>query len=99
MIVSGLSHNKVVDILRKAEGAVQLTICRDTLPLNYCESPTPPNMSAQTEPVLAEQPAPASSPETCTSPEDKAVERLPGTTLKVSSCTVTDMPQCVYFSA
>lgn len=89
MIVSGLSHNKVVDILRKAEGAVQLTICRDILPLNYCESPTPPNMSAQTELVLAEQPAPASNPETCTSPEDKAVERPPGTTLIFFSFTVT----------
>lgn len=82
VIVSGLSHNKVVDILRKAEGAVQLTICRDILPLAYSESPTPPNMSAQTEPLLAEQPAAASSPETCTSPEDKVVDRPPGTTFR-----------------
>lgn len=89
VIVSGLSHNKVVDILRKAEGAVQLTICRDILPLAYSESPTPPNMSAQTEPVLAEQPAPASSPETCTSPEDKVVERPPGTTFKFFSFPLT----------
>lgn len=71
MIVSGLSHNKVVDILRKAEGSVQLTICRDILPLAYSESPTPPNMSAQTEAVLAEQPAPVSSPDTCSSPDVK----------------------------
>ncbi|KAG9275334.1 tyrosine-protein phosphatase non-receptor type 13-like isoform X1 [Astyanax mexicanus] len=32
VIVSGLSHSKVVDILRKAEGTVQLTVCRDILP-------------------------------------------------------------------
>ena len=32
VIVSGLSHSKVVDILRRAEGTVQLTICRDILP-------------------------------------------------------------------
>lgn len=82
MIVSGLSHNKVVDILRKAEGTVQLTLCRDILPLTYSESPTPPNMSAQTEAaVLAEQPAPASSPDTCSTPDvlpNKPVERPPG---------------------
>lgn len=65
MIVSGLSHSKVVDILRKAEGTVQLTICRDIMPLTYSESPTPPNMSAQTEAILAEQPA----PDTCSSPD------------------------------
>lgn len=82
MIVSGLSHNKVVDILRKAEGSVQLTICRDILPMTYCESPSPPNMSAQTEAVLAEQPAPVSSPDACSSPDvmlNKPVERPPGT--------------------
>lgn len=83
VIVSGLSHNKVVDILRKAEGTVQLTICRDILPLTYSESPTPPNMSAQTEAaVLAEQPAPASSPDNCSTPDvllNKPVERPPGT--------------------
>lgn len=104
MIVSGLSHNKVVDILRKAEGTVQLTICRDILPLTYSESPTPPNMSAQTEAVLAEQPAPVSSPDTCASPEDllnKAVERPPGmnfTTvspimmLQIKSCRIKIQP-------
>lgn len=82
MIVSGLSHNKVVDILRKAEGTVQLTICRDIMPLTYSESPTPPNMSAQTEAILAEQPAPVSSPDACPSPDvmlKKPVERPPGT--------------------
>lgn len=81
VIVSGLSHNKVVDILRKAEGTVQLTICRDIQPLTYSESPTPPSMSAQTEAVLAEQPAPVSSPDTCSSPDvmlNKPVERPPG---------------------
>ncbi|XP_067466135.1 tyrosine-protein phosphatase non-receptor type 13 [Thunnus thynnus] len=83
VIVSGLSHSKVVDILRKAEGTVQLTICRDILPLTYSESPTPPNMSAQTEAILAEQPAPVSSPETCSSPDvmlNKPVERPPEAT-------------------
>uniref|UniRef100_A0A3Q3FJS5 PDZ domain-containing protein n=1 Tax=Labrus bergylta TaxID=56723 RepID=A0A3Q3FJS5_9LABR len=81
VIVSGLSHSKVVDILRKAEGSVQLTICRDILPLTYSESPTPPNMSAHTEAILAEQPAPVSSPDTCSSPDvvlKKPVERPPG---------------------
>lgn len=80
MIVSGLSHSKVVDILRKAEGTVQLTICRDIL--TYSESPTPPNMSAQSEAILAEQPAPVSSPDTCSSPDvmlNKPVEHPPGT--------------------
>ncbi|XP_034148806.1 tyrosine-protein phosphatase non-receptor type 13 isoform X2 [Esox lucius] len=32
IIVSGLSHSKVVDILRNAEGNIQLTICRDIIP-------------------------------------------------------------------
>ncbi|XP_038593924.1 tyrosine-protein phosphatase non-receptor type 13 [Micropterus salmoides] len=80
VIVSGLSYSKVVDILRKAEGSVQLTICRDVLPLTYSESPTPPNMSAQTEAILAEQPAPVSSPDTCSSPDvmlNKPVEHPP----------------------
>ncbi|CAN9499841.1 unnamed protein product [Ophioblennius macclurei] len=69
VIVSGLSHSKVVDILRKAEGTVQLTICRDILPLTYSESPTPLNMSGHTEAILAEQPAPVSSPDACSSPD------------------------------
>lgn len=83
MIVSGLSHNKVVDILRRAEGTVQLTICRDIPPLTYSESPTPPNMSAQTKMVLAEQPAPAASPDTCVPPDlllKKPAEGSPGRT-------------------
>lgn len=82
MIVSGLSHSKVVDILRKAEGTVQLTICRDILPLTYSESPTPPNMSAQTKAILAEQPTPVSIPDTCSSPDvmlNRPVEHPPGT--------------------
>eukprot|EP00063_Salmo_salar_P079194 XP_014054029.1 PREDICTED: LOW QUALITY PROTEIN: FERM and PDZ domain-containing protein 2 [Salmo salar] len=32
IIVSGLSHSKVVDILRKVKGNVQLIICRDIIP-------------------------------------------------------------------
>ncbi|XP_031728463.1 tyrosine-protein phosphatase non-receptor type 20 isoform X6 [Anarrhichthys ocellatus] len=83
VIVSGLSHSKVVDILRKAEGTVQLTICRDILPLMYSESPTPPNLSAQTEAILAEQPAPVSSPDNCPSPDvmlNKLAERPPEAT-------------------
>ncbi|KAJ8418163.1 hypothetical protein AAFF_G00138720 [Aldrovandia affinis] len=43
IIVSGLSHSKVVDILRKAEGSVQLTVCRDILP----QSSTPVNPSPE----------------------------------------------------
>ncbi|XP_029690744.1 tyrosine-protein phosphatase non-receptor type 13 isoform X3 [Takifugu rubripes] len=95
VIVSGLSHSKVVDILRRAEGTVQLTICRDILPLTYSESPAPPNMSAQTERVLAEQPAPASSPDTCPSPDtllDKPAEHPPEET---SYPLVTDTEVCV----
>ncbi|XP_007546118.1 tyrosine-protein phosphatase non-receptor type 13 isoform X1 [Poecilia formosa] len=79
VIVSGLSHSKVVDILRKAEGTVQLTICRDILPLTYSESPTPPNMSAHTEAILAEQPAHMSNSDVCSAPEslqDRQAERL-----------------------
>lgn len=81
MIVSGLSHSKVVDILRKAEGTVQLTICRDILPLTCSESPTPPNMSAQTEAILAKQPAPVSIPDNGPSPDamlNKPVKRASG---------------------
>lgn len=77
MIVSGLSHSKVVDILRKAEGTVQLTICRDILPLSYSESPTLLNMSSQTEAIVAEPPA----PDTRSSPDDmlnRPVEHPPG---------------------
>lgn len=42
IIVSGLSHNKVVDILRKAEGTVQLTVCRDILPMSTCPGSSSP---------------------------------------------------------
>ncbi|XP_077438821.1 tyrosine-protein phosphatase non-receptor type 13 isoform X2 [Vanacampus margaritifer] len=80
IIVSGLSHNKVVDILRKAEGTVQLTICRDILPLTYSESPTPPNMATGAEAVLAEQPAPVTTSDASSSPDammNKPVERPP----------------------
>lgn len=83
MIVSGLSHSKVVDILRKAEGTVQLTICRDIQPLTYSESPAPPNMSAQAEAILAEQPAPVSIPDACSSSDVRTVrpvEHPPGMT-------------------
>uniref|UniRef100_A0A1A8HH84 Protein tyrosine phosphatase, non-receptor type 20 n=2 Tax=Nothobranchius korthausae TaxID=1143690 RepID=A0A1A8HH84_9TELE len=69
VIVSGLSHSKVVEILRKAEGTVQLTICRDILPLTYSESPTPPNMSTYTEAILADQPAHVSGPDACCTPD------------------------------
>lgn len=81
VIVSGLSHSKVVEILRKAEGTVQLTICRDVRPLTYSESPTPPNMSARTEAILAEQPALVSNPDNCSSPDlmlNRPVDRPPG---------------------
>ncbi|XP_073776240.1 FERM and PDZ domain-containing protein 2 isoform X4 [Danio rerio] len=59
IIVSGLSHSKVVDILRKAEGTVQLTVCRDILPMSACSASNYPteahgnfntlNSAAQTE--------------------------------------------------
>lgn len=39
VIVSGLSHLKVVDILRRAEGTVQLTVYRDTFPMTSCTGP------------------------------------------------------------
>ncbi len=42
IIVSGLSHGKVVDILRKAEGMVQLTVCRDILPMSTCSGSSSP---------------------------------------------------------
>ncbi|KAK2824256.1 hypothetical protein Q5P01_021431 [Channa striata] len=95
VIVSGLSHSKVVDILRKAEGTVQLTICRDILPLTYSESPTPPNMSAQTEAILAEQPAPVSIPDTCSSPDlmlNRPVERPPEATVVHTTEVVLTSP-------
>ncbi|XP_061914083.1 tyrosine-protein phosphatase non-receptor type 13 isoform X1 [Entelurus aequoreus] len=78
VIVSGLSHSKVVDLLRKAEGTVQLTICRDILPLTYSESPTPPNMATETDTVMAEQPVTTS--DASTSPDtmlNKPVKRPP----------------------
>uniref|UniRef100_A0A1A8B6D0 Protein tyrosine phosphatase, non-receptor type 20 n=1 Tax=Nothobranchius furzeri TaxID=105023 RepID=A0A1A8B6D0_NOTFU len=80
VIVSGLSHSKVVEILRKAEGTVQLTICRDILPLTYSESPTPPNMSIYTEAILADQPAHVPGPDACCTPDvtlNKPVEHPP----------------------
>lgn len=85
VIVSGLSHSKVVDILRKAEGTVQLTICRDILPLKYSESPTPPNMSVYTEAILAEQPAHLPGHDTCSTPDamlNRPVEFPPGKILR-----------------
>ncbi|XP_062852237.1 tyrosine-protein phosphatase non-receptor type 20 isoform X2 [Trichomycterus rosablanca] len=36
VIVSGLKHTQVVDILRKAEGTVQLTVYRDISPTTTC---------------------------------------------------------------
>ncbi|KAG7511607.1 tyrosine-protein phosphatase non-receptor type 13-like [Solea senegalensis] len=95
VIVSGLSYSKVVDILRKAEGTVQLTICRDILPLIYAESPTPPNMSAQTEAILAEQPA----PDTCPSPDvvlnrpaEHHTEVIPDPAVKETGVVLTSPP-------
>ncbi|KAF7645941.1 hypothetical protein LDENG_00195780, partial [Lucifuga dentata] len=93
VIVSGLSHSKVVDILRKAEGTVQLTICRDILPLSYAESPAAPNMSAQT--ILAEQPAPTSSPDSCCSPDvmlNKPGEHPPEVVLNEEGLILTSAP-------
>nr|XP_057910158.1 tyrosine-protein phosphatase non-receptor type 13 isoform X1 [Doryrhamphus excisus] len=83
VIVSGLSHSKVVDILRKAEGTVQLTICRDILPLTYSQSPALPNMAADTDAIMAEQPAMVTTSDASTSPDatlNKPVERPPEAT-------------------
>ncbi|GAA6080902.1 tyrosine-protein phosphatase non-receptor type 13, partial [Tachysurus ichikawai] len=40
VIVSGLSHLKVVDILRRAEGTVQLIVYRDIFPVTSCTGPS-----------------------------------------------------------
>ncbi|XP_016430038.1 tyrosine-protein phosphatase non-receptor type 13-like isoform X1 [Sinocyclocheilus rhinocerous] len=47
IIVSGLSHSKVVDILRKAEGTVQLTVCRDILSMSPCSGSSSPAEASQ----------------------------------------------------
>ncbi|XP_052007105.1 FERM and PDZ domain-containing protein 2 isoform X1 [Xyrauchen texanus] len=47
IIVSGLSHSKVVDILRKAEGTVQLIVCRDILPMSTCSGSSSPAEASQ----------------------------------------------------
>ncbi|XP_026873049.2 FERM and PDZ domain-containing protein 2 [Electrophorus electricus] len=47
-IVSGLSHSKVVDILRKAEGTVLLTVYRDLLPITTCSSSSPEALQEHT---------------------------------------------------
>ncbi|XP_042625054.1 tyrosine-protein phosphatase non-receptor type 13-like isoform X1 [Cyprinus carpio] len=47
IIVSGLSHSKVVDVLRKAEGTVQLTVCRDILPMSACSGSSSPAEASQ----------------------------------------------------
>ncbi|XP_067092678.1 tyrosine-protein phosphatase non-receptor type 13 [Osmerus mordax] len=58
VIVSGLSHSKVVDILRRAEGTVQLTICRDILPTPGSNKAAQPgaNMAAQPGAEMVAQP-------------------------------------------
>ncbi|XP_077470416.1 tyrosine-protein phosphatase non-receptor type 13 [Stigmatopora argus] len=92
VIVSGLSHSKVVDILRKAEGTVQLTICRDILPFTYSESPTPPNMAAGAEVVLEEQPAPVTTSDASSSPDamrNKPLECVPECVFNESGVLVT----------
>ncbi|XP_076022160.1 tyrosine-protein phosphatase non-receptor type 13 [Genypterus blacodes] len=99
VIVSGLSHSKVVDILRKIEGTVQLTICRDTLPISYAESPAVPNMSAQT--AFADQLVVVSNPESCCSqhvdvlidkPVDHPPEAAPDPVFKEESVILTSAP-------
>ncbi|KAM8852417.1 tyrosine-protein phosphatase non-receptor type 13 isoform 1-T1 [Synchiropus picturatus] len=97
VIVSGLSYSKVVDILRKAEGAVQLTICRDIMPLTYSETPAPLNMSTQTEAILTPCSAPVSFPDTSTSPDinvNKSVEHPPEleSVVKESVAFITTSP-------
>ncbi|RXM36888.1 FERM and PDZ domain-containing protein 2 [Acipenser ruthenus] len=48
-IVSGLSHSKVVEILRKAEGAVKLTVCRNILADSTSENHTMQTTYTNTE--------------------------------------------------
>ncbi|XP_062376382.1 tyrosine-protein phosphatase non-receptor type 20-like [Sardina pilchardus] len=59
VIVSGLSHSKVVDILRTAEGVVQLTVCRDFLsvapPTEQWHSPPPTSTDGNELTPLADQ--------------------------------------------
>ncbi|XP_057703939.1 tyrosine-protein phosphatase non-receptor type 13 isoform X2 [Corythoichthys intestinalis] len=95
VIVSGLSHSKVVDILRKAEGIVQLTICRDILPLTYSESPTPPNMATGADAVQAEQPAPVNTSDASSAPDamiNKPVDCLPAECVFNESGVLVTMP-------
>ncbi|KAI7805901.1 tyrosine-protein phosphatase non-receptor type 13 isoform X1 [Triplophysa rosa] len=47
VIVSGLGHCEVADILRKAEGTVQLTVCRDILPMSTCSGSSTPAETSQ----------------------------------------------------
>ncbi|TSK22776.1 FERM and PDZ domain-containing protein 2 [Bagarius yarrelli] len=47
VIVSGLSHLKVVDILRRAEGTVQLTVYRDIFPITSCTGSSSYNEDSQ----------------------------------------------------
>ncbi|XP_063048158.1 FERM and PDZ domain-containing protein 2 [Engraulis encrasicolus] len=51
VIVSGLSHSKVVEMLRQAEGVVQLTICRDFLSLTPPTERRPPPTEHQSTEV------------------------------------------------
>ncbi|XP_061083588.1 tyrosine-protein phosphatase non-receptor type 13 [Conger conger] len=51
IIVSGLSHSKVVDILRHTEGSVQLTVSRDSPPQGHAHNPDHTHNPAP-EPVL-----------------------------------------------
>ncbi|XP_033883230.3 tyrosine-protein phosphatase non-receptor type 13 isoform X1 [Acipenser ruthenus] len=51
-IVSGLSHSKVVEILRKAEGAVKLTVCRNILADSTSENHTMQTTYTNTEQLV-----------------------------------------------
>ena len=96
VIVSGLSHGKVVDILRRAEGVVQLTICRDSLSAANPRVPPPAaNRALSLGPVWTDP-----GPDPCGSPEaapGKPVEHPPGNgcnnTPLTTRCSVK-IPSC-----
>ncbi|XP_030235558.1 tyrosine-protein phosphatase non-receptor type 13 [Gadus morhua] len=86
VIVSGLSHGKVVDILRRAEGVVQLTICRDFLSAAHPRAPPPAaDRTLSLGPVWTDPaPDPCGSPEAAPSkPVEHRPEAAPNPTVEV----------------
>ncbi|CAL8359112.1 unnamed protein product [Boreogadus saida] len=81
VIVSGLSHGKVVDILRRAEGAVQLTICRDFLSAAAAHPRAPPPGADRTLSLGPVWTDPA--PDPCGSPVEHPPEAAPSPAVEV----------------